>query len=202
LERLQKEEKLEELAWQINHCQSCGLCEGRLNAVPGEGNPDSQVVFVGEAPGREEDKQGRPFVGSAGRLLDRLLGEAGFGCEVVYIANILKCRPPGNRRPKSDEMRACAQHLDAQLEVISPLIVAPMGNSAVGHMMKKYGLKRGRIGRVHGEVFPVEASWGRVCLFPLYHPAAVLYNRRLQQELKKDLESLKGILDSCGAPRR
>jgi len=202
LERLQKEEMLEAIARQIHLCRHCGLCDNRLNTVPGEGDPESPVVFVGEAPGREEDEQGRPFVGSAGKLLDRLLEEAGLGREKVYIANILKCRPPGNRRPKSEEMRACAQHLEAQLQVISPVIVAPMGNSAVGHMMKKYGLKRGRIGRVHGEVLPVEASWGRVCLFPLYHPAAVLYNRRLQQELKKDLESLKGILESCSAPRR
>jgi uracil-DNA glycosylase family 4 len=202
LERLRKEERLEEIARQIRLCRRCGLCDGRLNAVPGEGDPESPVVFVGEAPGREEDEQGRPFVGFAGKLLDRLLEEAGLRREDVYIANILKCRPPGNRRPKSDEMRKCAQHLDAQLEVISPMIVAPMGNSAVVQMMKKYGLKRERIGRVHGEVLPVEASWGSVCLFPLYHPAAVLYNRRLQKELKKDLESLKDILDSCGAPRR
>ena len=202
MERPRKEEKLEEIARQIRLCRSCGLCDGRFNAVPGEGDPDSPVVFVGEAPGREEDKHGRPFVGSAGKLLDRLLGEAGLKREAVYIANILKCRPPGNRRPKSDEMRACAQHLDGQLEVISPVIVAPMGNSAVGHLMKKYGLKRESIGRVHGEVFLVEASWGCIYIFPLYHPAAVLYNRRLQQELKKDLESLKGILDSCGVPRR
>jgi uracil-DNA glycosylase family 4 len=201
LERLQKEEMLEEIAQQIRLCRRCGLCDSRLNTVPGEGDPDSSVVFVGEAPGREEDEQGRPFVGSAGKLLDSLLGEAGLGREQVYIANILKCRPPGNRRPKSDEMRACAQHLNEQLQVISPMIVAPMGNSAVGHMMKKYGLKRESIGRIHGEVLPVEASWGRICLFPLYHPAAVLYNRRLQQELKKDLESLKGILESCGDPR-
>ena len=202
MERLRKEEKLEEIARQIRLCRRCGLCNSRLNTVPGEGNPDSPVVFVGEAPGREEDEQGKPFVGSAGRLLDKLLGEAGLGREEVYIANILKCRPPGNRRPKSDEMRACAQHLDAQLEVISPMIIAPMGNSAAGHMMRKYGLKRERIGRVHGEVLPVEASWGRVCLFPLYHPAAVLYNRHLQQELKKALDSLKRTLDSCSAPRR
>jgi DNA polymerase len=202
LERLRKEEKLEEIVREIRLCRRCGLCDVRLTAVPGEGDPDSPVVFVGEAPGREEDEQGRPFVGSAGKLLDRLLGEAGLRREEVYIANILKCRPPGNRRPKSDEMRACAQHLDAQLQVISPAIVAPMGNSAVGHLMKQYGLKRESIGRAHGKVNPVQASWGYIYIFPLYHPAAVLYNRRLQQELKKDLESLKGILESCGAPRR
>ncbi len=202
MERLQKEEKLEEIAKQIRLCRRCRLYDGRLNAVPGDGDPESPVVFVGEAPGREEDEQGWPFVGSAGKLLDRLLEEVGLGREGVYIANILKCRPPGNRRPKSDEMRECALHLEAQLEVISPMIVAPMGNSAVVQLMKKFGLKRERIGRVHGEVFPVEAPWGSVFLFPLYHPAAVLYNRRLQQELKKDLESLKGILESCGVPRR
>jgi uracil-DNA glycosylase family 4 len=198
LVRAQKGERLEEVSREVVACSLCGLYEGRLNPVPGEGDPDSPVVFVGEAPGREEDEQGRPFVGSAGRLFDRLLGEAGMEREGVYITNILKCRPPGNRRPKSGEIAACSKHLERQLEIIVPTVISPMGNSATGHLMRRFGLKRRSIGRVHGKLYPVEAPWGRAYVFPLYHPAAVLYNRRLEDELRLDLEALMGILGKVG----
>jgi DNA polymerase len=118
----------------------------------------------------------------------------------VYITNVVKCRPPRNRRPKSGEVRSCTPYLDEQLAVISPQVIAPMGNSATSHMLRRFGLGRASIGEIHGRPFEVEAPWGRVVLFPLYHPAAVLYNRGLEAELIEDFESLKDLLGS-GGPR-
>ena len=166
----------------------------------GEGNIESPLVFVGEAPGRKEDETGRPFVGSAGKLFDQLLSHTGLDRSEVYITNVVKCRPPGNRRPKSEEVRSCTPYLDEQLTVISPRVIAPMGNSAAAHLLRRFGLERSSIGVIHGRALDVEAPWGRVVLFPLYHPAAVLYNRGLGAELTVDFESLKALLDS-GGPR-
>lgn len=166
----------------------------------GEGNIESPLAFVGEAPGRKEDETGRPFVGSAGKLLDQLLSHIGLDRSEVYITNVVKCRPPGNRRPKSGEVRSCTPYLDEQLTAISPRVIAPMGNSAAAYLLRRFGLERASIGEIHGRAFDVEAPWGRAVLFPLYHPAAVLYNRGLEAELTEDFESLKALLDS-GCPR-
>ena len=179
----------------IRECRLCELGFSRKNPVPGEGNLHSSLVLMGEAPGRREDEQGRPFVGSAGKLLDGALEQVGLSREEVYIANVLKCRPPGNRRPLRREIAACNSHLNKQLKLIAPKVIAPMGNSATGHMMKLYGLQLKTIGEVHGKALLVDAPWGEVTLFPLYHPAAILYNRTLEKELVTDLETLKSILD-------
>ena len=198
MERAVKERRLEELAGEIVLCRDCGLCDERKNPVLGEGDPDSPVVFVGEAPGREEDKQGRPFVGSAGKLLDRLLEHVDLRRENIFITNILKCRPPGNRRPKSAEIRSCSRHLEELLESIAPRIIVPMGDSALGYFMKRFGRAKVKISEAQGKKFFVDAPWGRVVVFPLYHPAAVLYNRRLEEEMERDLGRLKGILETKG----
>ena len=189
-----KEERLKALANAVLGCQRCVLHEGRLNPVVGGGDPDSPLVLVGEAPGRKEDERGEPFVGSAGKLLDGLLEGAGLRRSELFITNVVKCRPPKNRRPLSKEVDACTPHLEALLAIISPRVVAPMGNSATGYFLRKYGLERASIGETHGKAFDVESSWGRLILFPLYHPAAVLYNRSLEGELRKDFERLKGLL--------
>jgi uracil-DNA glycosylase family 4 len=196
LKALSKEERMGAVEAEIAECRRCRLCEGRSNPVPGEGDLDSPVVFVGEAPGRREDEMGRPFVGSAGRLLDRLLGEAGLQRRDVYITNIVKCRPPGNRRPRADEVKACASHLEGQLEIIAPRILAPMGNSSSSFLMRKYGVERASIGKAHGRRFQAEASWGRVVVFPLFHPAAVLYNRNLEDALRGDFSDLRELLEA------
>jgi DNA polymerase len=183
------------LAKEIRSCNLCELGLSRKNPVIGEGKLNSPLVLVGEAPGRREDEQGRPFVGSAGKLLDEALKQVCLTRDEVYIVNVLKCRPPGNRRPLRQEVAACSSHLSKQLELIAPRIVAPMGNSATGHMMRLYGLQRKSIGEVHGKEFIVDAPWGEITLFPLYHPAAILYNRTLEKELVEDLEALKSILE-------
>jgi len=179
---------------EILSCCRCGLCEGRLNPVVGEGNLDSKAVLIGEAPGRWEDRAGRPFVGAAGRLLDRLLNKIDIRREEVYISNVLKCRPPNNRRPRTEEIKACSIHLKKQLDIIDPRIIAPMGNSATGYFMKRLGLKPINIGLIHGEQIEPEKS-SRVVLFPLYHPAAALYNKDLEKVLEKDFFALRSVLE-------
>lgn len=197
---MSKEARMKKLGEEVSKCQLCGLCEGRQNPVLGEGSLDATVIFIGEAPGRKEDEMGRPFVGSAGRVLDRLLDHIGLGREHVYIGNVVKCRPPNNRRPRSKEVEACSPHLERQLEIIEPGIVAPMGNSAIRHLMKRFGLNPSPIGKIHGKLCEVEAPWGRAILFPMYHPAAAIYRRKLERVLEEDFESLKRIME-CGIPR-
>ncbi len=183
-----------ELVADVADCRGCTLCGGARNRVNGEGSLDSRVVFVGEAPGRREDESGRPFVGSAGKLLDRLLAGAGLSREGVFISNVVRCRPPGNRRPKRSEVEACSCHIDRLLGIIRPRVVAPMGNSAVGFFFGRYGLGDVVIGDVHGRSFEVGAPWGSVVVFPLYHPAAAIYNRGLLGELEADMGALAALL--------
>ena len=185
---------MSEVADAIRVCERCRLHEGRLNTVPGEGNLCSPVVLVGEAPGRKEDESGRPFVGSAGKLLDAALKRVGLPRSQVYISNVVKCRPPGNRKPRSDEVATCTSFIDEQLAILAPRVVAPMGNSALRHVFRRFGLGRAVIGEVHGRPHPVAFGWGEGVVFPLYHPAAILYNRSLEAELHADLEALVALL--------
>jgi len=179
------------LSEEINQCFACGLCSGAKNRVVGKGPLNANLVLVGEAPGRRENESGYPFVGSAGKLLDSILLKAELTRDQIYITNILKCRPPMNRKPRRDEVKACCSHLEKQLEIIKPKIIAPMGNSATKFFFEKYNIKAEAISEAHGKTKKVEATWGGITLFPLYHPAAAIYNRRLLTELEKDLISLK-----------
>src|SRR5919199_6022447 len=163
-------------------CPKCRLAAGRTQVVFGVGDPDADLMLVGEAPGFHEDKQGYPFVGQAGKLLDGLLEEIGLSRDAVYIANVIKCRPPGNRDPQPDEIEACEGHLFRQIELIEPKVVATLGNFATK-------LLSGRplgITRVHGR--PQKAALGgrRVLLYPLFHPAAALYTPRMLEVLEAD----------------
>jgi DNA polymerase len=185
---------------EVLGCRRCGLCDGRWNPVIGEGNLDAKVVFVGEAPGRREDETGRPFVGSAGQLLERLLGSVGLRRGDVYITNIVKCRPPNNRPPTPREIEACSPHLERQLAIIRPRIIAPMGNTAIGYMTSRLGLKSVRISAMHGRAIEAEAPLGRVALFSLYHPAAALYTKELEKIMEKDFAALGRLLDGIDEP--
>ena len=189
-----KKTRFEELTREVDSCESCGLCTGVKNRVMGEGDLDSRVVFVGEAPGRREDESGRPFVGSAGKLLDRLLAGSNLTRGRVFITNVVRCRPPENRRPKREEVEACSGHLESLLEIIEPDVIAPMGNSAIGHVFERFGIEGSVIGDVHGKPVRVEAPWGKVVIFPLYHPAAAIYNRKLLTELERDMLELSRLL--------
>lgn len=168
------------------------MSKTRTNAVPGDGPPDALVVIVGEGPGRNEDLQGRPFVGAAGRQLDGLLKDAGLSREEAYITNVVKCRPPDNRRPMVGEADACAPYLERQLSLIRPRVVVLLGDSA----MKRF-LPEETLAVAHGNVF----NRGSLALFPTYHPAAMIYNRELQKVSSDDFRQLGRLLDSLGAKR-
>jgi DNA polymerase len=172
-------------------CTRCRLSQGRTQVVFGVGNPDADLMFVGEAPGFHEDKQGFPFVGQAGKLLDRLLEGIGLTREQVYVANVIKCRPPGNRDPQPDEIEACESHLFRQIELIEPTLIATLGNFAT----KLLSGKPHGITRVHGT--PQEATVGGrpVTLYPLYHPAAALYTPAMLKTLEEDFARIPALLD-------
>ena len=159
--------------------------------VFGVGNPDADLMFVGEAPGFHEDKQGYPFVGQAGKLLDRLLGDIGLSRNDVYIANVLKCRPPGNRDPQPDEIEACEGHLYRQVELIQPRVIATLGNFAT----KLLSGKAHGITRVHGRGQETRVGGRAVVLYPLYHPAAALYTPAMLRTLEEDFARLPALLE-------
>jgi uracil-DNA glycosylase len=181
---------LEAYAAETAGCTRCRLAEGRTQVVFGIGNPDAELMFVGEAPGFHEDKQGFPFVGQAGKLLDTLLAGIGLTREDVYIANVIKCRPPGNRDPAPDEIEACEGHLFRQIELIEPTVVATLGNFAT----KLLSGKQTGITRVHGHEQETHIGGRRVLLYPLYHPAAALYTPAMLQVLQEDFRRLPELL--------
>jgi DNA polymerase len=171
-------------------CTRCALAGTRTQVVFGSGAPDADLMFVGEAPGFHEDKQGVPFVGQAGKLLERLLEGIGLTRPEVYIANVLKCRPPGNRDPLPDEIEACETHLFRQIELIRPKLVATLGNFAT----KLLSGKPAGITRVHGVPQEVVLGGSRVTLYPLFHPAAALYTPSMQAVLEQDFRRIPELL--------
>lgn len=179
---------LEELRGVIGDCQRCSLSRTRTNLVFGVGDPHARLMFIGEAPGRNEDLQGEPFVGAAGKLLDELLASIGLVRSEVYIANVLKCRPPGNRDPLPEEMEQCTPFLEEQVRLIDPEVIATLGNFATRHVLKT----QAGITRLRGRLFRVD---GRKVV-PIYHPAAALYDRTKQDVLFEDFKRLKAVLDS------
>ncbi|HET7807979.1 MAG TPA: uracil-DNA glycosylase [Gaiellaceae bacterium] len=182
--------ELEAFERQVAGCTRCRLAQGRTQVVFGTGDPAADLMFVGEAPGFHEDKQGYPFVGQAGKLLDKLLAGIGLERPNVYIATVLKCRPPGNRDPGPDEIQACEGHLFRQIELIRPRVVATLGNFAT----KLLSGKPTGITRVHGVEQEVTLGGSRVLLYPLYHPAAALYTPAMLQVLEQDFARLPELL--------
>ncbi len=181
---------LGEYAERTAGCTKCTLAGGRTQVVFGSGNPDAELMFVGEAPGFHEDQQGLPFVGQAGKLLERLLGGIGLTRGDVYIANTLKCRPPGNRDPVPDEIAACEPHLFRQIELIQPTMVATLGNFAT----KLLSGRPAGITRVHGHAQEVTLGTRSVLLYPLYHPAAALYTPSMLKVLEEDFARIPELL--------
>jgi len=190
----EKQARLDEIAEEVRKCCKCGLGKSRTNAVPGEGNPDARIVFVGEAPGADEDAQGRPFVGRAGQLLDKIINAMGMKRSDVFICNILKCRPPENRDPRPDEVANCLPLLQRQLEIIEPEIIVALGAHAARTLLentKSIGQLRGRF----QEYYP---GLGKppIKLMATYHPAFLLRSyspenrRRVWEDMKKVLAEL------------
>lgn len=173
---------LADIAAQVAACRKCALCEGRTNVVPGFGNPEARVMLIGEAPGKNEDLQGRPFVGAAGKYLTELLGYAGLTRDDVFIANVLKCRPPSNRNPQPDEIELCTPFLRDQVRAIGPEYLVTMGNFATKFILKTDRGITGLHGRPH--------MAGRFIVYPVFHPAAAIYDRSKREALEADFTAL------------
>ncbi|MCD6309645.1 MAG: uracil-DNA glycosylase [Candidatus Eremiobacteraeota bacterium] len=180
-------DKLSDIENEIRVCKKCPLYRSRINAVPGEGSATSGIVFVGEGPGKLEDEQGRPFVGPAGKFLDKLLDSIGISRDSVYITNLVKCRPPGNRDPRPEEIEACVPYLRRQVVKLKPKIMVALGNFA----LKRLVAPTLSISRVHGKIF----ERGIMQFFASYHPAAALYNKRLEPVMFRDFEKLGELLE-------
>jgi uracil-DNA glycosylase family 4 len=182
---------LEAIAAEVRACTSCRLHERRTRAVPGEGHPSTEVVFVGEGPGMNEDREGRPFVGRAGDLLVRLLGSIGWRREDVFITNVVKCRPPENRDPEPDEVAACAPFLRRQLEILDPALIVTLGRHSMARFMPGT-----TISRAHGTGSPADPTTGApgAMVFALYHPAAALRSPGVERDSFEDMARVPGVL--------
>jgi uracil-DNA glycosylase len=178
-------DSLEKVASEVRVCPLCELSTTRTNAVPGSGPEDARVLFVGEAPGWHEDQQGLPFVGAAGRFLDELLGRAELSREEVFITNVVKCRPPGNRDPLPDEIAACAPYLKRQIELLDPPVVVTLGRFSMSRWFPNE-----KISKIHGQ----PKKFGNRTVVPMYHPAAALHQTSLRSSIEEDFEQLKKIL--------
>lgn len=180
------EDRAAELYTMVRGCTLCALSTTRTHAVPGEGPLDAEVMCIGEAPGVNEDKQGRPFVGAAGQFLSELLAAAGLTRETVYICNVLKCRPPGNRDPLPNEIEACSEYLDLQIDMVDPRVIITLGRFSMSKWFPQQA-----ISRIHGSVKEAD---GRL-IVPMYHPAAALHQGNLRQVLLDDFARVPAILD-------
>ena len=183
-------EKLKEFETEVSVCMSCALSQGRTQVVFGQGNSDADLMFIGEAPGFHEDKQGYPFVGRAGRLLEKLLEGIGMTRDDVYIANVLKCRPPANRDPRAEEIEACERHLFKQVSIIEPNLIATLGNFAT----KLLSGSPDGITRVHGEARQAIIGGREVMIFPVFHPAAALYTPSMLKTLEADFAKIPDLI--------
>jgi DNA polymerase len=190
--RAERQAALEQIASEVRSCTRCRLHETRTLAVPGEGDPSTEVVLVGEGPGFNEDRQGRPFVGRAGDLLVRLLGSIGWRREDVFITNIVKCRPPENRDPQPDEIAACDPYLQRQLQVLDPSVVVTLGRHSMGRFLPGAA----RISQVHGTMRAAAPSTGAAdaLVFAMYHPAAALRTPAIERESYDDIAGVPTAL--------
>ena len=189
---------LEAVATEVRACTRCRLHEGRTRAVPGEGHPSTEVIFVGEGPGMNEDREGRPFVGRAGDLLVRLLGSIGWRRDDVFITNVVKCRPPGNRDPEPDEIAACVPYLRRQLEILDPALVVTLGRHSMARFMPGT-----TISRSHGTVRPADPETGArdALVLAMYHPAAALRTPAIEEASYADVALVPAALEDARARR-
>jgi len=179
------EETLAEIAREINQCTKCDLHYSRKKGVPGEGPSEATIMFIGEGPGFHENEHGRPFVGAAGRFLDELLNQAGLKREEVFIGNVVKCRPPGNRDPIQEELKACSSFLDRQIHVINPRVIVTLGRFS----MEKF-FPNAKISQVHGQAMQVRDR----LIIPMYHPAAALHQPSLKSLVEVDFTKLTELI--------
>lgn len=184
--------ELERVAEQVRACRQCRLAQGRIRAVPGEGPEDADILFIGEAPGFNEDRQGRPFVGPSGNLLEQLIASLGLTRKQVYIANVVKCRPPENRDPLPDELEACRPYLDRQIELIQPKLVITLGRFSMARYFPGQSITR-----IHGQI----RHDGDQAIVPMFHPAAALRNPQWMEEMKRDFARLAPMVAELARQR-
>lgn len=184
---------LEELKKEVEQCKKCPLWKTRKKPVFGEGPSNAKMMLIGLGPGYHENLEGRPFVGAAGKLLDRLLESAGVERSMVYITNIVKCYLPENRVTR-EEVRACTPYLDRQIEIIQPKVIVTLGNVAMEYIFGKFGIKLEPISRIHGEVFKTSTLILQVTVIPMYHPAAALRNPGLRSVVEEDWMKIREVL--------
>ncbi len=181
---------LADLYTQVKSCTRCLLHKGRTKAVPGEGPQHPKVLLIGEGPGFHEDQQGRPFVGAAGQFLEELLGLIGFKREEVYITNVVKCRPPGNRDPQPDEIEACRAFLDRQIELLKPKVIITLGRYSMAR-----AFPNAKISQIHGQPRKI----GGILYIPMYHPAAALHQPSLRRTVEDDFRKIPQLLAEMDA---
>lgn len=186
-----REQALEAIHARVRQCTLCPLHVGRTQAVPGDGPVDAAIMFIGEAPGFHEDQQGIPFVGAAGKFLNELLEKAGIDRRIVYISNVIKCRPPGNRDPQLDEVEVCSPYLGQQIELINPKIIVTLGRHSMNRAFpdEKISVVHGNPRKVNNRVY-----------FPMYHPAAALHQPSLRSTVEADFDRLRALLDGTLIP--
>ncbi|MEM3596673.1 MAG: type-4 uracil-DNA glycosylase [Candidatus Bathyarchaeia archaeon] len=190
--------QLNAIATEIKQCTKCPLHKSRKNVVPGEGNPNAEIMLIGEAPGYWEDVQGKPFVGAAGKFLDTLLAEAGVSRAQVFVGNVLKCRPPRNREPAPAEIRTCTPYLDRQITAIKPKLIVTLGNHSTAYILAKAGTPFKSITEARGKFYPANILGLALTVFATLHPAAGLYSAKYKQQLIQDFRLLKTKIAEMG----
>ncbi|WP_301665096.1 type-4 uracil-DNA glycosylase [Methanoculleus frigidifontis] len=191
-------EQMEALSAVIRECRKCPLWKEAHHAVPGEGSVTAGLMFIGEAPGRQEDLTGRPFVGRAGALLETLLAGIGLARSDVFIANIVKHRPPGNRDPREDEIAACTPYLDHQIRIVRPEIIVTLGRHSTRHLLSRIPVAFDRITDIRGNVYEATIADHPVRIIPTLHPAAALYNPAYRTGLEEDFAAIRAELAVAG----
>ena len=191
---MSKSEQLKKIEEEAKKCKKCPLWKTRKNVVFGMGNPETKILFIGEAPGYNEDLKGIPFCGKAGEVLDLLFSSISMKREDIYITNIIKCRPPGNRDPKEEEIEKCREYLEKQIEIINPEIICCLGRHALKYIFKKYSIENKKgISAIHGKVFEKRDIFSTIKIVAFYHPAVAVYNPEKLKILKEDFKILKEI---------
>ena len=185
--------KLEDLKQRIRGCKKCRLWETRINALPGEGNYDARVMLVAQAPGENEDREGRMFIGPSGKKLDELLQEADVSRQEIYVTNLVKCMLPKYRKPKQNEIQTCAQHLNEEIRLINPSVIATLGYYATNYIFNKFQIQQPNFSKKYGNLFLADDRK----ILPLRHPAALLYNDSISEEMTENYRKLKTLMVEC-----
>lgn len=191
---MSKKDEIKKIYNLVKNCKKCNLHKKRNKIVFGQGSLNAKIMFIGEAPGYYEDIHGRPFVGRAGKILNELLDSVELKRNNIYIANVLICRPPENRKPLKNEIIKCKNYLDKQIEIIRPRIFVPMGNFASSYIFKKFGLKTNNIGNIHGRIYQIKTNNENNIIIPIYHPAYAIYNNTIKKILFKDIKLIKKVI--------